>query len=83
MITTKTLNENDIKNLVTKFFAEQGLAVTSFEINLTSRSMDRFGQSDEHVFKDITLTVEEKPGLEPFSQDLDAGILTDQLNDID
>ena len=69
MITTKKLNENDIKNLVTKFFAEQGLKVASFEINLTSRCMDRFGHSDEHVFDNITVIVEENPGLETFSQD--------------
>ena len=68
MITTKKLNENDIKNLVTKFFAEQGLKVASFEINLTSRCMDRFGHSDEHVFDNITVTVEENPGLETFTQ---------------
>lgn len=60
MITTKILNENDIKNLVTKYFEKQGLIVSSFEINLTSRSMDRFGHSDEHVFRDVTVTVEEK-----------------------
>lgn len=60
MKTIKKLNENDIKNLVTKFFSAQGLKVTSFEINLTSRSMDRFEQRTEYVFEDITVTVEEE-----------------------
>lgn len=72
MKTIKKLNENDIKNLVTKFFSAQGLKVISFEINLTSRSMDRFEERIEYVFEDITVTVEENPGLETFSQDLTA-----------
>lgn len=60
MKTIKKLNENDIKNLVTKFFSAQGLKVISFEINLTSRSMDRFEERIEYVFEDITVTVEEE-----------------------
>lgn len=60
MKTIKKLNENDIKNLVTKFFSTQGLKVTSFEINFTSRSMDRFEKRFEYVFEDITVTVEDE-----------------------